>query len=123
MSIEIDAIDENGVLKLNQSLLLKEQQRVKVVIEATTTDARRSYGIIGVTNSGIVSVPGVKVDVVDTVGAGDTVGAIIVEAIVEKGINALVGDTLRQVLVRATKAAGVTCSRAGANPPTKAEIH
>jgi fructokinase len=81
-----------------------------------------SYGIIGVTNSDVVSVPGVKVDVVDTVGAGDTVGAIIVEAIVEKGVDALQGEVLRQVLVRATKAAGITCSRAGANPPTRSEI-
>ena len=79
-------------------------------------------GMIGFTAQGSIRVPGVKVDVVDTVGAGDTVGAIIVEAIVEKGINALQGEVLRQVLVRATKAAGITCSRAGANPPTKTEI-
>jgi len=81
-----------------------------------------SYGIIGVTKDDVVSVPGVKVDVVDTVGAGDTVGAIVVEAIVERGLNALDGDVLREVLVRATKAAAITCSRAGANPPTKKEI-
>lgn len=81
-----------------------------------------SYGIIGVTKDDVVSVPGVKVDVVDTVGAGDTVGAIVVEAIVERGLNTLEGEVLREVLVRATKAAAITCSRAGANPPTKKEI-
>ena len=47
----------------------------------------------------------------------------LVKAIVEFGINALQGEILRKVLIRATKAAGITCSRAGANPPTKAEIH
>ena len=82
-----------------------------------------SYGIIGVTKDDVVSVPGVKVDVVDTVGAGDTVGAIVVEAIAERGLKSLTGDVLRQVLVRATKAAAVTCSRAGANPPHREEIH
>ena len=81
-----------------------------------------SYGIIGVTKDDVVSVPGVKIEVVDTVGAGDTVGAIVVEAIVERGLKVITGDVLREVLVRATKAAAVTCSRAGANPPTRTEI-
>jgi fructokinase len=81
-----------------------------------------SYGIIGVTKDDVVSVPGVKIEVVDTVGAGDTVGAIVVEAIVERGLKVITGDVLRKVLVRATKAAAITCSRAGANPPTRAEI-
>jgi fructokinase len=81
-----------------------------------------SYGIIGVTKDDVVSVPGVKIEVVDTVGAGDTVGAIVVEAIVERGLEVITGEVLREVLVRATKAAAVTCSRAGANPPTRAEI-
>ena len=81
-----------------------------------------SYGIIGVTKDDVVSVPGVKIEVVDTVGAGDTVGAIVVEAIVERGLKVITGDVLREVLVRATKAAAITCSRAGANPPTRAEI-
>ena len=38
---------------------------------------RGAEGIEGITRSGVVSVPGVKVNVVDTVGAGDTVGAIL----------------------------------------------
>ena len=81
-----------------------------------------SYGLIGITAQGSVSVPGVKVEVVDTVGAGDTVGAIVVEAIVERGLASLHGEVLREVLTRAAKAASITCSRAGANPPTRAEI-
>jgi len=81
-----------------------------------------SYGLIGITKEGSVNVPGVKVEVSDTVGAGDTVGAIVVEAIVERGLAALHGEVLREVLTRAAKAASITCSRAGANPPTRAEI-
>ena len=81
-----------------------------------------SYGLIGITKEGSVTVPGVKVEVSDTVGAGDTVGAIVVEAIVERGLAALHGEVLREVLNRAAKAASITCSRAGANPPTRAEI-
>ena len=81
-----------------------------------------SYGLIGITKEGSVTVPGVKVEVADTVGAGDTVGAIVVEAIVERGLSTLHGDVMREVLTRAAKAASITCSRAGANPPSRAEI-
>jgi fructokinase len=83
---------------------------------------RGADGLLGITKEGVTEVPGVKVDVVDTVGAGDTVGAIIVEAIVERGLAALHSEVLTEVLHRAAKAAAITCSRAGANPPTKAEI-
>ena len=83
---------------------------------------RGSQGLIGFTADGAVEVPGVKVEVADTVGAGDTVGAIIVEAMIEKGIMALTGDVLQDVLHRAAKAASITCSRPGANPPYKHEL-
>jgi fructokinase len=83
---------------------------------------RGSEGLIGFTADGAVEVPGVKVEVADTVGAGDTVGAIIVEAMVEKGIMALTGDLLQDVLHRAARAAAITCSRPGAQPPYKHEL-
>jgi fructokinase len=83
---------------------------------------RGADGLVGYTADGVVEVPGVKVDVVDTVGAGDTVGAIIVEAMTEKGILNLTGDTLKAVLNRAAVAAGITCSRKGAQPPYKYEL-
>jgi fructokinase len=83
---------------------------------------RGADGLVGFTADGVVEVPGVKVDVADTVGAGDTVGAIIVEAMIEKGILNLTGDTLKAVLSRASVAAGITCSRKGAQPPYKHEL-
>ena len=79
-------------------------------------------GIVGVTKNQEVSIPGVKVDVIDTVGAGDTVGAVIVEALVEFGLKKLTSELLSHTLHRAALAAAITCSRAGANPPTKAEL-
>jgi fructokinase len=83
---------------------------------------RGADGLVSFTSDGVVEVPGVKVDVADTVGAGDTVGAIIVEAMIEKGILNLTGDTLKAVLNRAAVAAGITCSRKGAQPPYKHEL-
>ena len=69
-----------------------------------------------------VSVEAVKVVVADTVGAGDTVGAVLVEAIVNNGLDNLSGEVLKSMLNRATKAAAITVSRTGANPPSKEEI-
>jgi fructokinase len=69
-----------------------------------------------------VSVDAIKVVVADTVGAGDTVGAILVEAIVKDGLDTLTGVRLEMMLKRAAKAAAVTVSRSGANPPTLKEI-
>ena len=69
-----------------------------------------------------VDVPAVSVSVIDTVGAGDTIGAILVEGLLEHGLSGLNGNALFSVLERAAKAAAITCSRAGANPPWKAEL-
>ena len=69
-----------------------------------------------------VIVDAVKVAVADTVGAGDTVGAILVEAIVKDGLDTLSGARLEMMLKRAAKAAAITVSRSGANPPTLKEI-
>jgi fructokinase len=69
-----------------------------------------------------ISVDAVKVVVADTVGAGDTVGAVLVEAIVKNGLDKLTGEVLKTMLNRAAKAAAITVSRTGANPPSKEEI-
>ena len=79
-------------------------------------------GLVGYQQGEKVSVDAVKVKVADTVGAGDTVGAILVEAIVKDGLNTLSGVRLETMLKRAAKAAAITVSRSGANPPTFKEI-
>jgi fructokinase len=83
---------------------------------------RGANGLVGFTSDGRVEVPGVNVDVVDTVGAGDTVGAIVVEAMLAHGLVELRGDLLWDVLTRAAAAAAITCSRKGAQPPYKHEL-
>lgn len=83
---------------------------------------RAEKGLTAYRDGVVIDVPAVKVDLVDSVGAGDTIGAVIVEGILNFGIDELHGDVLRGVLERATRAAGITCSRAGANPPWKEEL-
>ena len=79
-------------------------------------------GLAGYRKSELVSVEAVQVKVADTVGAGDTVGAILVEAIVKHDLDSLTGARLETMLKRAAKAAAITVSRVGANPPTLKEI-
>ena len=79
-------------------------------------------GLVGYRKDEMVSVEAVKVKVADTVGAGDTVGAILVEAMVKDGLDSLAGARLESMLKRAAKAAAITVSRVGANPPTSEEL-
>jgi fructokinase len=83
---------------------------------------RGANGIIGYTEHGFEEVEGAKVSVIDTVGAGDTVGAIVVEGIIKHSVNGLAGQVLNAVLHRAAIAAGITVSRAGAQPPRLHEL-
>jgi len=83
---------------------------------------RGADGLIGYTSDGVVEVAGEKVNVVDTVGAGDTVGAIVVQGLITDGLLNMRGSVLKDVLRRAAVAAAITCSRAGAQPPYAHEI-
>jgi fructokinase len=74
------------------------------------------------------SVPGRRVKVVDTVGAGDSFHSALLAGLDDQGALTLDGlpklksEALQALLNRATAAAAITCNRAGANPPTKAEL-
>jgi fructokinase len=90
---------------------------VKLVVVTLAAD-----GIVAITKSEKIKVAAQEANLVDTVGAGDTVGAILVEAIIKHGLENLKAELLRQTLQRAVKAAAITISRAGAKPPTLAEL-
>jgi fructokinase len=62
--------------------------------------------------------------VADTIGAGDTFAAALVDGILGRGgdLAALDDAAVRSVLNRAVKAAAVTVSRPGADPPYLAEL-
>ena len=75
-----------------------------------------------------VSVAVDRVDVVDTIGAGDTFNAGVLAKLAELGLlikdslAAIDPDPMRDALRFGTRVAGVTVSRAGANPPWRHEL-
>lgn len=78
--------------------------------------------------SGIVEVPPVHVDVIDTVGAGDTFQSSLVTrldelgALTPDGVRGMGAETLLDAMRFAAQAAAITCSRRGADLPRRAEL-
>jgi len=75
--------------------------------------------------------PAVPIDLVDTVGAGDSFTSGLLEAMYRadliggsrrKAVVAIDESTLASVVDAAALAAAITCSRPGADPPTRAEV-
>lgn len=90
---------------------------------------RGSEGATGfVRGGGEVTVPAQRVEIVDTVGAGDTFNAGVLAKLYELGalqksaLRTLSTDALAQALEHGARVAAVTVSRAGANPPWADEI-
>lgn len=86
------------------------------------------HGADAYTKRGKISVPGVKVEVVDTVGAGDTVNAGILASLHKQGVLSkmaiaeLSDEHIHSAVALGMRAAAVTVSRAGANPPWLTEM-
>ncbi|MFC7656629.1 PfkB family carbohydrate kinase [Pseudonocardia benzenivorans] len=89
-------------------------------------------GVLAATAGGLrTRLPGRPVHVVDTVGAGDTFSAALLAGLHDAGLlgvdarpalRAIGPDVLHEVLDGAVRAAAITCSRRGADPPTAAEL-
>jgi fructokinase len=92
---------------------------------------RGGDGATGFCADGRVEVPSPPVVVVDTVGAGDAFMSGLLDALATaellgvehaEELRAIGTDTLAAALRHATRVAAVTCSRPGADPPTRAEL-
>lgn len=88
-------------------------------------------GALCSTSRGAIAVPGERVEVADTIGAGDSFGATLIDGLRRRGLlgadrrsalAALPLDTWADVVRRAHRAAAITVSRPGANPPTTSEL-
>ncbi|HEU5038223.1 MAG TPA: carbohydrate kinase [Nocardioides sp.] len=69
-----------------------------------------------------VEVASLPVVVADTIGAGDTFGAAVIDALGDRSPGDLSSDEIEEVLTHAARAAAVTVSRPGADPPYRSEL-
>ncbi len=84
------------------------------------------------TQTGIAfDAPAVPINVVDTIGAGDSFMATLLHGLVENNVAGSAGTQsltdlspaeLRTIIQQATRAAAITCTRTGADPPTLDEL-
>jgi fructokinase len=87
-------------------------------------------GAAAYTDAVEVAVPAPRIEVVDTVGAGDSFMAAVLAVLLDwelttggpGTLTALDEDRVRLLLSAAVSAAAVTCGRRGANPPTRREL-
>lgn len=88
-------------------------------------------GAVAVSDAGEVEAVAPRVEVVDTVGAGDSFMGALIDGLWQHdllgadrrgALNAVGADTVQQVLDRCCAVAAVTVSRAGANPPRREEV-
>lgn len=92
---------------------------------------RGASGAMGLAKSGFVEQPVFSIEVADTVGAGDSFMAATLSALRGLGLlgaqnrealRSLSPEQLKSVLRSAARAAAITSSRFGAQPPTAAEL-
>ncbi len=92
---------------------------------------RGGEGPWAVAASGVVQRPALRVDVVDTVGAGDAFTAGLLDGLHRRGLlgpaaapqlRALSTAVLTEVLDEAAVVAALTVARSGADPPTRAQV-
>ena len=96
-----------------------------------TVMTRGADGAVGFAAGGRIQVAPVGVEAVDTVGAGDTFSAGILDGLAARGLlgaahreelDSMPADDTATVLRRASMLAAITVSRAGANPPWSHEL-
>lgn len=132
LSAWIELADLVKVSEEDLTLLYPERDAMEVAREwlergvrlAVLTGGER--GAIALTRTSMIEVRAQRIDVVDTVGAGDTFQAALLHAVHRHGstvdLDTLTPSVLRQWLEFAATAAAITCTRVGADLPTEAEV-
>ncbi|WP_104140215.1 carbohydrate kinase [Arthrobacter sp. ZGTC131] len=92
---------------------------------------RGAAGPVILARTGRVEMPAEAITVADTVGAGDSFMAALISGLAQLGalgaggrqrLQSLAPDQLHSLAAYANRAAGITCSRPGANPPRSTEL-
>jgi fructokinase len=102
--------------------VLRRWQGLGAAVVVMTDGSRGARFLAG---DEVAAVPSRPVQVVDTVGAGDAFMAGLINALVADGYRrdgAASADSVKAAVEEAILVAALTCARAGANPPTAAEL-
>jgi fructokinase len=89
---------------------------------------RGERGAIARSNGAAVDIGGIPVDILDTVGAGDSFGAALIAALVDEGAfgpqatRTSDEGVLAHAVSYAVAASAITCTRRGAAPPSREEV-
>ncbi|MEU4604220.1 carbohydrate kinase [Kribbella sp. NPDC023972] len=132
---ELAALSDLVKLSDEDCEFLRPGQSVdEIAAELLTVDRTRCVvitrggdGAIGITRDARVEVTAPAIEVVDTVGAGDSFMAALIAGLHARGLlgatrlEGLTSADLREVVDYAVKAAAITCTRHGADPPTASE--
>lgn len=126
--LKISDEDLNWILPAPDSLEAKVRQMLTMG-PALIILTKGGEGATAVLADGTeVSVPAQRVEVVDTVGAGDTFNAGVlaklsqIGALTKSGLRQISPDMVAEALEFGARVAAVTVSRAGANPPWAEEL-
>ena len=120
---DLDWIVTSGS-SINEKIEKLHNLGAKLIIVTKGAEGVAAY----VKNKKVINLPAQKVNVIDTVGAGDTFNAGFLLNLDEQdlldrdSLNTINNDQLTQALSFANKVASITVTRKGANPPWHEEL-
>ena len=123
---DVIKVSHDDLSFLNPGVAADDAARALLEVGPTAilvTDGGRAVRVI--VGEAAIDLPVPLVDVVDTVGAGDAFGGAFLSAWIERGLgraDLADPDRLRPSVEFAIRVASETCRRAGAEPPTAAEM-
>jgi len=131
LSDVVKASDEDLVALYPDRDIASSAQHLLDLGAGAVVETRGAHGATCHTSAGRIDCPAERVTVVDTIGAGDSFCAAMLDGLRRRGLlgaehrdalRSLPLDAWAEVLSRATRAAAITVSRQGANTPTSPEL-
>ncbi|MGC0236734.1 carbohydrate kinase family protein [Arthrobacter sp. SD76] len=120
---EVVKLSDEDALWLYPKLSLADiPQRILDLGAGLVAVTRGAEGSLLTTAGAQVEVPPVTTDVADTIGAGDSYMSALVYGLLMRGADGLAPSVLESLGRMASRAAAITVSRPGANPPTAEEL-
>ena len=120
--------DEDLLWLMGEGDLAAKAEELRAKGPAVVFVTEGSRGVTAYSRHGTQFVPAEKVEVIDTVGAGDTFSGGLLTGLREAGVitkdaaQNLTAEQIEAGMRLGARAAAVTVSRAGANPPTRDEL-